>query len=148
MPGIFLMVPAFRPSDGINSGRRPEDRSGRTNCLSSAITRGFFNRRASPPWPRRLCSVPDTTPACSPTTITVDPSTQKYLPFWSLPNSGIKPGTNGDIGKFTFVGQQVVTENFFTTRADYRISGKDSLDATYLRDVTPYSSPDGLDTVL
>jgi hypothetical protein len=95
-----------------------------------------------------LCSVPDTTPTCSPTTITVDPSVQKYLHFWSLPNSGIKPGTNGDIGEFTFVGQQVVTENFFTTRADYRISGKDSLDATYLRDVTPYSSPDGLDTVL
>jgi hypothetical protein len=95
-----------------------------------------------------LCSAPDTTPACSPTTITVDPSVQKYLPFWSLPNGGIKAGTNGNIGIFTFAGQQVITENFFTTRVDSKISGKDSVAATYLGDITPYSSPDGLNVVL
>jgi hypothetical protein len=95
-----------------------------------------------------LCSAPDTTPACTPTTITVDPSVQKYLPFWPLPNAGAKPGTNGDIGIFIFPAQKVVSENFFTTRVDNRISDRDSLAATYMGDITPYSAPDALDAVL
>jgi hypothetical protein len=95
-----------------------------------------------------LCTASDTTPACTPTTITVDPAAQKYLPFWSLPNGGIKPGTNGDLGIFTFAGQQLINENFFTTRVDSKISEKDSLTATYLGDITPYSAPDGTDDVL
>jgi len=95
-----------------------------------------------------LCSASDTTPACSPTPITVDASVQKYLPFWPNPNGGIKSGTNGDIGIFTFVSQQVVSENFFTVRVDNKFSDKDSLAATYLGDITPYSSPDSLNAVL
>src|SRR6202023_3303808 len=95
-----------------------------------------------------LCSASDTTPACSPTPITGDASVQKYLPFWPNPNGGIKSGTNGDIGIFTFVSQQVVSENFFTVRVDNKFSDKDSLAATYLGDITPYSSPDSLNAVL
>jgi outer membrane receptor protein involved in Fe transport len=95
-----------------------------------------------------LCSAPDTTPLCTPATIPVDSSVQKYLPFWPLPNGGIQPGTNGDIGIFTFAGQQVINENFFTIRVDGKISDKDNLAATYLGDITPYSSPDGLNAVL
>lgn len=94
-----------------------------------------------------ICSKPDTTPACTPTTLVVDPSAQKYLPFWSLPNDGIKTGTNGDIGFFTFTGQQVVHENFFTSRVDVTISDHDSLAATYLADVTPFTTPDSLNNV-
>src|SRR5258708_12447462 len=33
-------------------------------------------------------------------------------------------------------------------RSDYNVSSKDNLAGTYLRDITPYSSPDGLDAVL
>jgi hypothetical protein len=95
-----------------------------------------------------LCSAPDTTPLCTPTTILVDSSAQKYLPFWPTPNRGIQPGSNGDIGIFTFAGQQVINENFFTIRVDSKISDKDNLAATYLGDITPYSSPDGLNAVL
>jgi hypothetical protein len=95
-----------------------------------------------------LCSAPDTTPACTPTTVTVDHSAQKYLPFWPLPNGGINSGTDGDIGIFTFAAQQVVNENFFTTRGDAKISDKDSLAATYLGDITPYNAPDSLNAVL
>ena len=85
---------------------------------------------------------------CTPTTVTVDPSVQKYLPFWPLPNGGIQSGSNGDIGIFTFPAQQVVKESFFTTRVDNNISDRDSLAATYLGDITPYSSPDGLDATM
>jgi outer membrane receptor protein involved in Fe transport len=95
-----------------------------------------------------LCSAPDTLPACTPTPIAVDPSAQKYLPFWPLPNGGIQPGANGDIGIFTFAAQQVVNENFVTARVDNKVSDKDSFVATYLGDITPYSSPDSLDAVL
>jgi outer membrane receptor protein involved in Fe transport len=42
----------------------------------------------------------------------------------------------------------VVNENFFTVRADYKISDQDTPAATYLRDFTPYQAPDGLDVVL
>src|SRR6202790_1949134 len=77
--------------------------------------------------------------------VTVGASVQKYLPFWPHAAS-TSPGAN--IGSFTFAGQQVVNENFFTVRADDKISDKDSLSATYLRDITPYQSPDGLDAVL
>jgi hypothetical protein len=97
-----------------------------------------------------LCSVPDAGPCTSPTPIPggVDPSAQKYLPFWPLPNGGIRPGTNGDIGIFSFAGPQVVSENFFTVRVDGKISDKDNLAATYLGDITPYTSPDDLNAVL
>jgi hypothetical protein len=95
-----------------------------------------------------LCSAPDSMPACTPTTITVDRSVQKYLPLWPLPNLGIQPGTNGDIGIFTFAAKQIVSENFVTARADTKFSDKDSLAVTYLGDITPYSSPDGLENVL
>jgi outer membrane receptor protein involved in Fe transport len=77
--------------------------------------------------------------------VPVDPATQKYLPFWP-----VSANTNSDLNTAadTFTAQRIVTENFFTVRGDYKISDKDSIAATYLRDITPYSSPDGLDAVL
>ena len=94
-----------------------------------------------------ICSAPDTG-NCSPSSVQIDPSAQKYLSFWPAPNGGIRPGTDGDIGLFSFAGQQVVRENFFTVRVDNKFSDKDSLAATYLGDITPYSSPDSLNDVL
>ena len=97
-----------------------------------------------------ICSVPDTTPVCTPTQLTggVDPSVQKYLPFWPLPNGGLKPGTNGDIGLFSFPGNQVVSENFLTARVDHNFSKNDSMSGTYLFDRTPFTTPDSLNNVL
>jgi hypothetical protein len=94
----------------------------------------------------QLCSVPDTPPSCTPTTVTVDTAAQKYLPFWPLPNSGLTPG--GDIGVFTFAAQRIVNENYFTLRGDHKLSDKDSVFATYLYDNTLLTEPDGLDNIL
>ena len=77
-----------------------------------------------------------------------DPSVLKYLGFYHLPNGGLVPGSGGDIGIYTFSGQQVVNEDFFTIRADHRVSDKDSLAATYLFDRTPFNTPDSLNDVL
>ena len=99
------------------------------------------------------CSSNDVTnlvPGCATTsdlhTITVDPAAQQYLALYPVQNGSIA-GSN-DLATFTFAGQQVVNENFLTTRIDHKFTDKDSLFGTYLYDKTPYSSPDGMNNVL
>ena len=79
-------------------------------------------------------------------TVTVDPKAAAYLPFWHLPNQGLVPG-NPDLGYYSFSGQQIVNENFVTSRVDHKFSDKDSLFGTYMFDRTTYASPDGLNNV-
>src|SRR5207245_2538116 len=70
-----------------------------------------------------MCSNPagaDPSNPCATTQITVDPSAAEYLTFYHLPNGPILG--NGDTGKFTFVGQQIVNENFLTARVDHKVS--------------------------
>src|SRR5438034_1395546 len=103
-----------------------------------------------------LCSIPQGPPnPCTTTQLPVGANTDAngvdlaaaaYLPFFHLPNGGIIG--NGDLGQYTFAGQQVVNENFFTARIDHKFSGKDALFGTYLFDRTPYSAPDGVNDVL
>jgi hypothetical protein len=78
--------------------------------------------------------------------VSVDPSAQKYLTFWPLPNGSLLAG--GDTGLYMFTGQQVVNENFVTGRLDHRLTGRDSLFGTFTFDDTPYSAPDTLNAVL
>jgi len=95
-----------------------------------------------------LCSNPagaDPSSPCTTTQIAVDPSAASYFTFYHLPNGAILG--NGDTGEYTFAGQQIVNENFLTTRVDHRFSNNDSLFGTYMFDKTPYSSPDGLNNV-
>src|ERR1700687_2780830 len=94
-----------------------------------------------------LCSSPDPGSTCTPTSVTVDPAAQAYFTFYHLPNNGAVAGSNGDLGIFTFAGQQIVNENFVTARVDHKFSQSDSLFGTYMYDQTPYSSPDGLNNV-
>lgn len=65
--------------------------------------------------------------------------------LYPVPNAGVT--SNPDIGVFKFSGQQVVNENFVTTRIDHKFSAKDSLFGTYVFDRTPYSAPDGMNNV-
>src|SRR6267378_5059535 len=78
--------------------------------------------------------------------VCVDNQAILYLPFFHLPNAG--PTANPDIAEYSFAGQQVVNENFVTTRLDHKISEKDNLSGTYMFDKTPYTSPDGVNDVL
>src|SRR5882724_8159921 len=82
----------------------------------------------------------------NPITVTIDPNAQKFLAFYHLPNGPVTD--NPDIAEYSFAGQQVVNENFFTTRLDHKVSEKDTLSGTYLFDKTPYTSPDGVNDVL
>ncbi len=86
-------------------------------------------------------------PATADSTTGIDQAALSYLKaFYPLPNAGLTG--NGDTGDYAFSAQQLINENFFTIRADDKISEKDSLAATYLRDFTPFSTPDGFNAVL
>ncbi|HTF69809.1 MAG TPA: TonB-dependent receptor, partial [Edaphobacter sp.] len=78
--------------------------------------------------------------------VSVDPSAQKYLAFWPLPNGPLLAG--GDTGISKFTGQQVVNENFATGRLDHKLTDRDSFFGTFTFDDTPYRSPDSLGAVL
>jgi hypothetical protein len=72
----------------------------------------------------------------------VDPAVKKYLALYP-----VTAPCGQDQCKFVFNGQQVVNENFVTTRVDHKFSDKDALFGTYLYDKTPYSSPDSFGNV-
>jgi Carboxypeptidase regulatory-like domain/TonB-dependent Receptor Plug Domain/TonB dependent receptor len=109
----------------------PNARQGILQCTSNDVTN----------------NVPGCTSTANTHTVSVDPAVQKYLGLYpSNPNGGPFNG-NPDVFLNTFIAQQVVTENFFTTRIDHKFSDKDSVFGTYLFDKTPYSSPDSFGNV-
>ena len=77
--------------------------------------------------------------------VAVSTAAQKYLALFPMPNG---PTTaNPDVAEFLFAGNQVVHENFVTTRIDHKFSEKDALFGTYMFDRTPYNSPDSMNNV-
>lgn len=66
--------------------------------------------------------------------------------FYPLPNGPLLG--NGDTGIFTFAGQQVTNENYFTVRVDHKFSARDSLTGTYMRDYSKTVQPDVFDELL
>ena len=80
--------------------------------------------------------------------IAVDPAAQKYLTFWPLPNAGLTPTGNGNLGFFDFAGQRVAGEDFGLARIDHRFSTHDSIFGSYMYDRNPYTYPDNLNNLL
>src|SRR4030088_3167910 len=95
--------------------------------------------------PSNPCTTTQLTPGPNTDANGVDLNAKAYLTFYHLPNGPLL--ANGDTGYYTFSGQQIVNENFFTTRVDHRFTNNDSLFGTYMYDKTPYASPDGLNNV-
>ena len=100
----------------------------------------IFNPLNTPPCP---IGVATTDNGCQ---FTVDPSAALYLGFWPHPPASAQVA-GSDTALYTFSGQQIVNENFITTRIDHHFSDKDSLAGSYMFDRTPYSSPDGMNNV-
>ena len=71
-------------------------------------------------------------------TVTVDPTVAKFLAFYPLPNSTV----NGNTGTFNFNDPAVTHENYFTLRADHKLTSKDQMGATYFWDSGNITSPD------
>jgi hypothetical protein len=79
--------------------------------------------------------------------VTVDPAVARFLAaFYPLPNGPLLGA--GDTGIFTFPGQQVTNENYFTVRVDRKFSERDSLEGTYMRDNSKTVQPDTFDELL
>jgi len=159
-----LRTPAVsrkRPSGKTNSAFPRAVLSERTNCLCLATMRGSATRRYSH---LHHCAV-----RCR----AARNPCRRWPPADLLPGELITAGSHcqclrrqlgreisaflaprhiysgrSDTGSFTFSAPRVVTENFETVRVDDKLSDKDSLSATYLGDITPYSAPDALDDVL
>src|SRR5438128_2617870 len=79
--------------------------------------------------------------------VQVDPAISRYLEaFYPLPNGPLLG--SGDTGIFSFAGQQVTTENYFTTKIDRKLSERDSFSATYMRDNSRVIQPDAFNELL
>ena len=73
--------------------------------------------------------------------VSVDPRVVPYLPFYPLPNGAV----SGDTGVFSFAGQQVTHQDFFTVRLDHTVSVRNNLAATYFYDNGMTTGPDSFD---
>jgi hypothetical protein len=126
---FFADFEGIRQSKGIanvNFVPSPTARQGVLHCTQDDVNNG----------------VPGCTSTTSTHTVTVDSRVQQYFVFY--PTS---PDCGADVCQVVFSGQQVIKENFVTTRIDHKFSDKDSLFGTYLFDRTPYSSPDSMGNV-
>jgi len=75
--------------------------------------------------------------------ITVDPNVLSFVnAFYPLPNG--PPLGTGDTRIFTFSGQQVTPENYFTIKVDHKLSEQDGLSGTYMFDTGTVRQPDEL----
>jgi len=79
--------------------------------------------------------------------VAVDPGVLRFVnAFFPLPNGSLLG--SGDTGIYTFSGQQVTPENYFTTRIDHRFSERDALSGTYMFDSGTVRQPDELNNKL
>ncbi|HEV2176451.1 MAG TPA: TonB-dependent receptor [Terriglobia bacterium] len=79
--------------------------------------------------------------------VEVSPAVAPFLSaFYPLPNGPLLG--SGDTAIFTFAGQQLTTENFFTAKINHRFSDRDNLAGTYLRDNSKIVQPDAFDELL
>jgi len=75
--------------------------------------------------------------------IAVDPNVLGFLTaFYPLPNGPLLGA--GDTGLFTFSGQEVTPENYFTTKVDHKVSEQDVISGTYMFDSGTVRQPDEL----
>jgi len=80
--------------------------------------------------------------------VPIDPYIQKYLGFYPRPIGPANcTGCNANIGPYDWEAVQHTTENFFTLRSDQKLSNKDSLFETYVRDPSSYTLPQALKQV-
>ena len=79
--------------------------------------------------------------------VQVDPAVARFLQaFYPLPNGPLLG--SGDTGIFSFAGQQVTTENYFTIKLDHKFSERDSISGTVMHDNSKVVQPDSFNELL
>jgi Carboxypeptidase regulatory-like domain/TonB-dependent Receptor Plug Domain len=117
---------------GDYEGLRQFQGANASSIVPSAAARGGSLCVPAPP--------PAVNPCASHKQVTVNSAVAPYLTFYPLPSTD--PGPNSDTGSFLFNDPFTSHENYFTIRADHRISDKDSLTGTYFYDNGNLTSPD------
>jgi hypothetical protein len=103
--------------------------------ISNTVRQGIVANLT--PTPTSTCKA---TFNCPTTTVTnIDPTIAKYLALYPVPNG---TALDQNTGIYNFLGHRAASEDFVTARGDYRISDKDSLFATYLRDNSSFNTPE------
>jgi hypothetical protein len=120
-------------------------------------SKGITNIANVPSPAARAGILGDSTTGAPLTPVTVDPLIAKYLTFYPAVNAGLLSPANGapcnqttiicNTGQYAFSGAQVVPENYYTTRADVRLSQKDSMNGSYYYDHSTFTQPDSLNQV-
>jgi Carboxypeptidase regulatory-like domain len=77
--------------------------------------------------------------------IVPDANTSKLLALYPLPANAV---TTGDVATYSTSGSQTIVEDYFTIKADHKISSTDSLNGSYFFDKAPQSLPDSLNNVV
>jgi Carboxypeptidase regulatory-like domain len=91
--------------------------------------------------PNSVVPIPGQTDVC------VDTNTLAFInAFFQVPTTLAGPSNN--TGSFTFIGQNVVTENYGTERVDFHLSDHDTLNSSYYYDHSIWSTPDPLNDQL
>lgn len=81
-------------------------------------------------------------------TVPIDPYIQKYLGFFPEPVGPANcTGCNANVAPYDWDAVQHTTENFFTFRSDQKLSDKDSLFESFVRDPSNYTLPQALNQV-
>src|SRR6059036_75350 len=81
-------------------------------------------------------------------TVPIDPYIRKYLGFYPPPNGSAScVACNANVGPYNWTAVQRTSENFITTRGDMKISDKDSVFATFVRDPSNFTLPQALNQV-
>jgi hypothetical protein len=75
-----------------------------------------------------------------------DPGIKAALALWPMPTT--EPAGGGDTGTFLSSAVKISTENYFTIRADHRISAADNVNVSYFFDSSPQLIPDDLNNIV
>jgi len=94
-----------------------------------------------------VCPPGSSLPVPGQSTTCVDSEIAKFFTFYPAYNAGLI-GPSNNTGHYAFSGAQVVPENYYTTRADVKISDKDNLNGSWYYDRSSFTQPDGLNQVL
>jgi Carboxypeptidase regulatory-like domain/TonB dependent receptor/TonB-dependent Receptor Plug Domain len=79
---------------------------------------------------------------------TVDPAIRNLFALYPMPTaSPTCGGAANPTCKVLYIANQVIREDYLTSRVDHKFSEKDSVFGTYLYDKTPYHSPDSFGNV-
>jgi carboxypeptidase family protein/TonB-dependent receptor-like protein len=87
--------------------------------------------------------------ACAPATVCVNSEIAKYFTFYPpCPSAAGLIGSDNNVCQYAFSSVRVVSDNFYNTRGDVKLSDKDSLNANYYYDRSTFSLPSAFNNTL